>query len=93
MCLEKKRGYCQFDSKLARIVQLQGRNGQLRIGFGAASSPDCRGITQDELQKISFDRLDFSDFFDDLQKNQRIPENRALTERVREQIATQLKGK
>lgn len=93
VCLEKKRGYCQFDSKLARIVQLQGRNGQLRIGFGAASSPDCRGITQDELQKISFDRLDFSDFFDDLQKNQRIPDNRALTERVREQIATQLKGK
>ncbi|HHP2104829.1 TPA: conjugal transfer protein TraN, partial [Klebsiella pneumoniae] len=27
ICLEKKRSYCQFDSKLAQIVQQQGRNG------------------------------------------------------------------
>lgn len=93
VCLEKKRGYCQFDSKLAQIVQQQGRNGQLRIGFGAAKSPDCRGITQIELQQIKFDNLDFSNFFEDLQNNQNIPDNNALTERVREQIATQLQNK
>ncbi|WP_440862633.1 type-F conjugative transfer system mating-pair stabilization protein TraN [Symbiopectobacterium purcellii] len=93
VCLEKKRGYCQFDSKLAQIVQQQGRNGQLRIGFGAAKSPDCRGITQTELQQIKFDNIDFSNFFEDLQKNQKIPDNNALTERVREQIATQLQNK
>lgn len=92
VCLEKKRGYCQFDSKLAQIVQQQGRNGQLRIGFGAANSPDCRGITQSELQQIKFDNLDFSNFFEDLQNNQNIPDNSALTERVREQIATQLQS-
>lgn len=45
VCLEKKRSYCQFDSKLAQIVQQQGRNGQLRISFGSAKHPDCRGIT------------------------------------------------
>ncbi|WP_343118844.1 conjugal transfer protein TraN, partial [Escherichia coli] len=50
VCLQKKRSYCQFDSKLAQIVQQQGRNGQLRIGFGSAKHPDCRGITVDELQ-------------------------------------------
>lgn len=93
VCLEKKRGYCQFDSKLAQIVQQQGRNGQLHIGFGAAKSPDCRGITQTELQQIKFDNLDFSNFFEDLQNNQNIPDNNALTERVREQIATQLQSK
>ncbi|WP_096850974.1 type-F conjugative transfer system mating-pair stabilization protein TraN, partial [Escherichia coli] len=60
VCLQKKRSYCQFDSKLAQIVQQQGRNGQLRIGFGSAKHPDCRGITVDELQKIQFDRLDFT---------------------------------
>ncbi|HDR2357192.1 TPA: conjugal transfer protein TraN, partial [Enterobacter roggenkampii] len=91
VCLEKKRSYCQFDSKLAQIVQQQGRNGQLRIGFGKASKPDCRGITQDELQKINFEALDFSNFYDDLQKNQNIPENDVLAERIREQIASQLK--
>ncbi|MDK9637891.1 type-F conjugative transfer system mating-pair stabilization protein TraN [Enterobacter hormaechei] len=93
VCIEKKRGYCQFDSKLAQIVQQQGRNGQLHIGFGKASSPDCRGITQTELQQINFEALDFSNFFDDLQKNKKIPDNDTLTKRVREEIAAQLKNK
>ena len=93
VCLEKKRGYCQFDSKLAQIVQQQGRNGQLHIGFGGASSPDCRGITQTELQQIKFDKLDFTNFYEDLQNNKNIPDNNALTERIREQIASQLQKK
>ncbi len=75
VCLEKKRSYCQFDSKLAQIVQQQGRNGQLHIGFGGAKSPDCRGISVDELQRINFDQLDFTNFMEDLMKNQSIPEN------------------
>lgn len=39
--LEKKRSYCQFDSKLAQIVQQQGRNGQLHISFGSSKHPDA----------------------------------------------------
>ncbi|HCM8913947.1 TPA: type-F conjugative transfer system mating-pair stabilization protein TraN, partial [Salmonella enterica subsp. enterica serovar Paratyphi B] len=58
VCLQKKRSYCQFDSKLAQIVQQQGRNGQLHISFGSSKHPDCRGITVDELQNIKFDQLD-----------------------------------
>ncbi len=92
VCLEKKRSYCQFDSKLAQIVQQQGRNGQLHVGFGSASSPDCRGITQTELQQIKFDALDFTNFFEDLQNNQNIPDDDVLTQRVREEIAAQLKA-
>ncbi|MES1703022.1 F-type conjugal transfer pilus assembly protein TraB [Escherichia coli] len=91
VCLQKKRSYCQFDSKLAQIVQQQGRNGQLRIGFGSAKSPDCRGITVDELQKIQFDRLDFTNFYEDLMNNQKIPDSGVLTQKVKEQIADQLK--
>jgi conjugal transfer mating pair stabilization protein TraN len=34
----EKRSYCQFDSKLAQIVQEQGRNGQLHISFGAPAA-------------------------------------------------------
>ncbi|MCJ3377211.1 type-F conjugative transfer system mating-pair stabilization protein TraN [Klebsiella pneumoniae] len=86
VCLEKKRSYCQFDSKLAQIVQQQGRNGQLHIGFGGAKSPDCRGISVDELQRINFDQLDFTNFMEDLMKNQSIPENSALTEKTKERI-------
>lgn len=86
VCLEKKRSYCQFDSKLAQIVQQQGRNGQLHIGFGRAKSPDCRGISVDELQRINFDELDFTNFMEDLINNQNIPENTELTEKTKDRI-------
>lgn len=86
VCLEKKRSYCQFDSKLAQIVQQQGRNGQLHIGFGGAKSPDCRGISVDELQAIDFDRLDFTPFMEDLMNNQNIPGNEELTEKTAQRI-------
>ncbi|EAA4046197.1 type-F conjugative transfer system mating-pair stabilization protein TraN [Salmonella enterica subsp. enterica serovar Stanley] len=91
VCLEKKRSYCQFDSKLAQIVQQQGRNGQLHISFGSSKHPDCRGITVDELQQIKFDQLDFTNFYEDLMNNQKIPDSGALTEKVKEQIADQLR--
>lgn len=91
VCLQKKRSYCQFDSKLAQIVQHQGRNGQLHISFGSSKHPDCRGITVDELQQIKFDQLDFTNFYEDLMNNQKIPDSGALTEKVKEQIADQLK--
>lgn len=91
VCLEKKRSYCQFDSKLAQIVQQQGRDGQLHISFGSSKHPDCRGITVDELQRIKFDQLDFTSFYDDLMNNQKIPDSGVLTQKVKEQIADQLK--
>jgi conjugal transfer mating pair stabilization protein TraN len=75
VCLEKKRGYCQFDSKLARIVQEQGRRDQLGVGFGSGKSPDCRGITVDELQRLDFGVMNFSDFYSDLDAGSDIPED------------------
>ncbi|MDU7865615.1 MAG: conjugal transfer protein TraN, partial [Pantoea sp.] len=57
VCLQQKEGYCVFDSKLARIVQEQGRRDQLGISFGSGESPDCRGIKVAELQGIKFDHI------------------------------------
>ncbi|HHO0774525.1 TPA: type-F conjugative transfer system mating-pair stabilization protein TraN [Aeromonas hydrophila] len=90
VCIEKKRGYCVFESKLAQIVQQQGRQWQLGVGFGGASSPDCRGITMDELQNIKFDNLDFSNFFEDLLHGTTIPEDNALLQRAQQQIKDQV---
>ncbi|EFI5800640.1 TPA: type-F conjugative transfer system mating-pair stabilization protein TraN [Escherichia coli] len=90
VCLEKKRGYCQFDSKLARIVQEQGRRGQLGIGFGSGKSPDCRGISVDELQQLDFGVMDFSDFYSDLDAGSEIPEDQALLQKAQEIIAQKL---
>ena len=68
ICYLKKKTYCCFESKLARIINEQGRE-QLKRGWGSAKSPDCRGFTQDEFQKLDFSKMDLSEFFDDLTKN------------------------
>lgn len=91
VCLEKKRGYCQFDSKLARIVQEQGRRDQLGVGFGSGKSPDCRGITVDELQRLDFGVMNFSDFYSDLDAGSEIPEDQALLKKAQDIIAEKMK--
>ncbi|ENG4378950.1 type-F conjugative transfer system mating-pair stabilization protein TraN [Salmonella enterica subsp. enterica serovar Newport] len=90
VCLEKKRGYCVFDSKLARIVQEQGRRDQLGVGFGKGKSPDCRGITVDELQRLDFGVMNFSDFYDDLNAGSEIPEDQALLKKAQDIIAEKM---
>ncbi|EPB7461301.1 type-F conjugative transfer system mating-pair stabilization protein TraN [Citrobacter freundii] len=90
VCLEKKRGYCQFDSKLARIVQEQGRRDQLGVGFGSGKSPDCRGITVDELQRLNFGVMNFSDFYSDLDAGSDIPEDQALLKKAQDIIAEKM---
>ena len=64
--LSKRRfeSYCCFNSKLGRIIQVQGRP-QLGLGWGSAEFADCRGLTPDELTRIDFARIDFSEFYAD----------------------------
>jgi len=90
VCLEKKRSYCVFDSKLAQIVQQQGRQWQLGMGFGSAESPDCSGINIPQVQALDFSRMDFKNFYADLEGGSAIPDGDALLEHVKEQIASQM---
>ena len=64
-CLTKKSTYCCFNSKLSRIFQEQGRK-QLGISFGSNQTPDCRGFTTEELQRIDFSKFDLEELFADL---------------------------
>lgn len=92
VCVQRKAGYCVFDNKLARIIQYQGRSGQLGIGFGGASSPDCRGVTVDELQKIDFNAMDYSDFYDELNERTNLPDREQLMEHMKNSIVEQLQN-
>ena len=92
VCLGKKEGDCECDSKLAKIVQDQGRGGQRGIGFGSGSSPDCRGLTVPELQRLNFDNINFADFYDDLENGATLPADQELLDRVKEQIAGKVTG-
>ncbi|SNB45429.1 conjugal transfer protein TraN [Geobacter sp. DSM 9736] len=72
-CVQKAKGYCCFNTKMARIIHEQGRP-QLQAfgtdgGWGTAVSPNCRGFTPDEFQSLDFSRIDLSEYFGDIQKD------------------------
>ena len=73
--LKKRKVYCCFNSKMARVVHEQAR-GQLvekglwavaeNGGWGEAKNPFCGGITTEQLQEIDFDAVDFSEIYEDI---------------------------
>ena len=63
---KKYESYCCFKSKMARIIQEQGR-AQLGISWGTNKTPDCRALTLGELKRIDFTKIDFSELFNDLE--------------------------
>ena len=60
ICIRRSRAWCVFGSKLGRILQQQGRS-QLGIGWSS-----CRGFTVAEVESIDFERLDLSEFTENL---------------------------
>lgn len=73
-CLEHSQVYCVFSSKLAKIIQEQGRGKQLRLGFGKAKHPNCEGITVQQLQQIDLSVINFDDFINDVSNNYKSPD-------------------
>ena len=65
ICLRKATSYCCFPSKLARIFQQQARQ-QLRLSWGSADKPDCRGLTVEELSRVDFSKIDTKELFSDI---------------------------
>lgn len=61
-CIERTTGKCCFNSKLARIINEQGRL-QFSKGWGSAQSPDCSGFTIAQLQSLDFSRMDLTEFY------------------------------
>ena len=70
-CVQKAEGHCCFNSKLARIIQEQGRPQLTSFsdGWGKPESPNCRGFTPDEFQQLDFGEIDLSEYVDDLTKD------------------------
>lgn len=59
-----KHHFCCFGNMLDKVIQIQGR-AQLGKNFGTGSNPDCRGLTLEEIQKIDFNKIDFTEFIED----------------------------
>ena len=85
MCIRKKKSYCAFSSKLARIVQEEGKV-QLGLNFGSAKHPDCRAFTPNQLQHIDMNQMDFSDFYEDLHEGMDLPDTDEIKRRLQRTV-------
>ena len=61
-CIEHTTGKCCFNSKLARIINEQGR-AQVGKGWGSGRNPDCSGFTIAQLQSLDFSAMDLTEFY------------------------------
>lgn len=51
--------YCVFPDRVTYIVETEGRR-QLGIDFGTAANPNCGGLTQNQVESIDLNKIDFS---------------------------------
>ena len=93
--LKKRKVYCCFNSKMARVIHEQSR-GQLiekglwdvtgNGGWGRAKNPFCGGMSAQQLQEIDFDAVDFSEIYSELLDGADIPDLAGSTESTEEGI-------
>lgn len=67
-CVKKKEAQCCYVSKLAKIVNVGGKQ-QLGLSFGTPKAPTCEGFTAQEMEKLDFSKLDLSDFYQEIYAN------------------------
>ena len=63
-----KHHFCCFGNILDKVVQVEARK-QLGISFSHGSTPNCRGLTLEEIQRIDWQRVDFSEVIQSLKIN------------------------
>ncbi len=70
-CVKWDRTYCSFNSVLAKIINTQGKP---QLGLPIS---DCKGLTTDQISKIDFSKIDFSEFSGSMvqQANKNTPTN------------------
>lgn len=86
ICTSTRKRYCVFTTKLARLIQDKGRREQLHISFGTPNDPNCIGISPEELQRIDFSKIDFSEIADDIKKSMPSRDQDALIKKLNQRI-------
>lgn len=60
ICVETRKVYCAFGSQMGRMVHETGRP-QIGLEWGGPKSPQCRGFTPEELERLDLENMDVSE--------------------------------
>ena len=77
--------HCCFGSKLARIFHEQGRP-QVGRGWGDAKNPDCGALSVDEISRMDFSSMNFSEIFADVFQNVNQAAQKAVPSQMQDQM-------
>jgi conjugal transfer mating pair stabilization protein TraN len=83
VCIEKTESHCCFNSRLARIINEEGR-AQLGRGWGSPESPQCSGFTLAEFQTLDFSKMNLAEFYAEIVPT--LPDSSAINTRARQKI-------
>ncbi|EAT10863.1 hypothetical protein RED65_01953 [Oceanobacter sp. RED65] len=82
------RSFCVYPNKLGRIIMEQAYQ-QIGHIVEGKKTPDCRGLTEEELETLDFESIDLSEFYEDVMNNKdsaSMPAVDALKRRLESQI-------
>ncbi len=68
ICLTTKQSYCCYNGLLAKDIQ-EGAHAQLGLSWGSPESPQCGGLTIDQILGVDFSAVNFSDFQAQIQQS------------------------
>ncbi len=91
ICIEHTQSYCCYNSRLARIINEQGR-GQIGKGWGSPESPQCGGFTQAEFARLDFSTMDLSEFIGEIMANVTLPDSGAMRSEAQSRIQTKMQN-
>jgi len=90
-CITKTRAHCCYNSRLARIINEQGRV-QIGKSWGAAQSPNCSGFTADEFALIDFSTVDLSEFVSEIMASVKMPNISGMSQDVQGSVQTKMQN-
>ncbi len=88
VCTKKKTSFCCYQTKLARIVNEQGRS-QLDLGFGSAKHPQCDALTLAHFTQIDFGKINFSELFQDIMGKVNLPNTTKISQGIQQSLSDQ----
>ena len=86
VCTRKKTTFCCYPSKLAKLINVQGKQ-QLGLSFGSAEHPDCEGLTLAQINQIDFSKLDLSELFSEIFAGLKTPNNHAVGQDIQKSLS------